>query len=377
MRATAQDMDASAIMGINVNRTISFTFLIAGSLAGAAGLVYALAETTVRFDQGFQLGLIAFTSAVLGGIGNLPGAVLGAVLIGMIQACNEGFTWYAPGIGLDAVDRLLDPDPDPRLPSRRPARRTDTGRRVMAAVPRPGGAAEPAAGAVARAAADRALGDRRRLRARARDRALVPRSLARLRRRRRDDRHLAAEAAAGSVASGGRGRDRRSLRDRLGRRVDERVDRDLARDRVRALLDPRLLPPLGAARPRAADRDRLPVLRRPHVHDPGLRLFPGRRHGRGDHRVRDDGVRPEHRGRLRRPARPRLRRLLRDRRLHRGLVHLGAVRGPEMPDARRQRRQLLGRSRAEAELRPRRDRRPARHGRLPCLGLAAARCSPG
>jgi len=97
MRATAQDMDASAIMGIDVNRTISFTFLIAGALAGAAGLVYALVETTVRFDQGFQLGLIAFTAAVLGGIGNLPGAVLGAILIGLIQACNEGFTWYAPG----------------------------------------------------------------------------------------------------------------------------------------------------------------------------------------------------------------------------------------------------------------------------------------
>ena len=97
MRATAQDMDASAIMGINVNRTISFTFLIAGALAGAAGLVYALAETTVRYDQGFTLGLIAFTSAVLGGIGNLPGAVLGAILIGLIQAFNEGLSWHAPG----------------------------------------------------------------------------------------------------------------------------------------------------------------------------------------------------------------------------------------------------------------------------------------
>ena len=74
MRATAQDKDAAAIMGINVNRTISFTFLIAGSLAGAAGLCYSLYVTTVRFDQGFQLGLIAFTAAVLGGIGNLPGA---------------------------------------------------------------------------------------------------------------------------------------------------------------------------------------------------------------------------------------------------------------------------------------------------------------
>jgi branched-chain amino acid transport system permease protein len=97
MRATAQDMDASAIMGINVNRTISFTFLLAGALAGAAGLVYALAEGSVRFDQGFQLGLIAFTAAVFGGIGNLPGAVLGAVLIGLIQAYNEGLSWHAPG----------------------------------------------------------------------------------------------------------------------------------------------------------------------------------------------------------------------------------------------------------------------------------------
>ena len=97
MRATAQDMDASAIMGINVDRTISFTFALAGALAGAAGLVYALAQTTVRYDQGFTLGLIAFTAAVLGGIGNLPGAVLGALLIGLIQAFNEGLGWHAPG----------------------------------------------------------------------------------------------------------------------------------------------------------------------------------------------------------------------------------------------------------------------------------------
>ncbi len=97
MRATAQDMDASAIMGINVNRTISFTFLLAGALAGAAGLVYALSQTVIRYDQGFTLGLIAFTAAVLGGIGNLPGAVLGALLIGLIQAFNEGLGWHAPG----------------------------------------------------------------------------------------------------------------------------------------------------------------------------------------------------------------------------------------------------------------------------------------
>ena len=97
MRATAQDRDAAAMMGINVNRTISFTFLIAGALAGAGGLLYALYFGQVRYDTGFQLGLIAFTAAVLGGIGNLPGAVLGALCIGFIQAFNEGLRWHSPG----------------------------------------------------------------------------------------------------------------------------------------------------------------------------------------------------------------------------------------------------------------------------------------
>jgi branched-chain amino acid transport system permease protein len=97
MRATAQDKDAAAMMGIDVNRTISFTFLIAGALAGAAGVVYAYYFTNVTFDTGFRLGLIAFTAAVLGGIGNLPGAVLGALLIGLIQAFNEGLAWHSPG----------------------------------------------------------------------------------------------------------------------------------------------------------------------------------------------------------------------------------------------------------------------------------------
>ena len=96
MRAVAQDPEASAMMGINVNRTISITFAIAGALAGAAGLVYLL-QFNMRYDTGFELGLIAFTAAVLGGIGNLSGAVLGALVIGFIQAFNEGLTWYTPG----------------------------------------------------------------------------------------------------------------------------------------------------------------------------------------------------------------------------------------------------------------------------------------
>jgi branched-chain amino acid transport system permease protein len=89
MRAVAQDMEASAMMGIDVNRTISVTFVLAGALAAAAGLVYLL-QFNIRYDTGFELGLIAFTAAVLGGIGNLSGAVLGAMLIGMVQAFNEG-----------------------------------------------------------------------------------------------------------------------------------------------------------------------------------------------------------------------------------------------------------------------------------------------
>jgi branched-chain amino acid transport system permease protein len=97
MRAVAQDKDAAAMMGIDVNRTISFTFLIAGLLAGFAGVLYALFVTNVQFDTGFRLGLFAFTAAVLGGIGNLPGAVLGAVCIGLVEQFNNGLTWHTPG----------------------------------------------------------------------------------------------------------------------------------------------------------------------------------------------------------------------------------------------------------------------------------------
>ncbi len=96
MRATAQDQDAAAMMGINVNRTISFTFLLAGALAGVAGVLYLL-QFQMRYDTGFELGLIAFTAAVLGGIGNLLGATLGGLIIGFIQAFNEGLSIWVLG----------------------------------------------------------------------------------------------------------------------------------------------------------------------------------------------------------------------------------------------------------------------------------------
>ncbi|HZE06019.1 MAG TPA: branched-chain amino acid ABC transporter permease [Solirubrobacteraceae bacterium] len=89
MRATAQDPEAARLMGINVNQTISVTFLLGGALAGAAGLVYALFETNVWYFQGFKAGLFAFTAAVMGGIGNIRGAVIGGLIIGVIQALAD------------------------------------------------------------------------------------------------------------------------------------------------------------------------------------------------------------------------------------------------------------------------------------------------
>jgi branched-chain amino acid transport system permease protein len=91
MRATAQDREASGLMGIDVNRTISLTFLIAGALAGAAGLVVALYYGQTFFQYGLQFGLLSFTAAVLGGIGNLTGATLGAMVIGLIAALSDRF----------------------------------------------------------------------------------------------------------------------------------------------------------------------------------------------------------------------------------------------------------------------------------------------
>jgi branched-chain amino acid transport system permease protein len=89
MRATAQDPDAARLMGINVDRTISLTFLLGGLMAGAAGMIYALYNGTIQFNQGFTAGLIAFTAAVMGGIGNLKGAVVGGLIIGVIQSISD------------------------------------------------------------------------------------------------------------------------------------------------------------------------------------------------------------------------------------------------------------------------------------------------
>ena len=91
MRATAQDPDTAGLMGINVDRTIAITFVIAGALAGAAGLVQILYNNTTVWNLGFRFGLNSFTSAVLGGIGNLQGAVLGGLILGLINAFSDRY----------------------------------------------------------------------------------------------------------------------------------------------------------------------------------------------------------------------------------------------------------------------------------------------
>jgi branched-chain amino acid transport system permease protein len=84
MRATAQDRNAALLCGINVNRTISATFFIGSALAAAGAIVYSINYNLIQWNLGYRLGIIAFTAAVLGGIGNIVGAGIGGFLIGII-----------------------------------------------------------------------------------------------------------------------------------------------------------------------------------------------------------------------------------------------------------------------------------------------------
>jgi branched-chain amino acid transport system permease protein len=91
MRATAQNPTAARLMGINTDRVIAVTFVIGGALAGFGSVVYGLTVNTVYYQMGFQNGLYAFTAAVLGGIGNIPGAVLGGLLIGLVRSLGSAY----------------------------------------------------------------------------------------------------------------------------------------------------------------------------------------------------------------------------------------------------------------------------------------------
>jgi branched-chain amino acid transport system permease protein len=91
MRATAQDREAAQLMGIDINRTIAATFFIGAALAGAGGIVFGLYYNSINFQLGFSAGLFAFTAAVFGGIGNIQGAALGGLIIGLVRAFSDGY----------------------------------------------------------------------------------------------------------------------------------------------------------------------------------------------------------------------------------------------------------------------------------------------
>ena len=91
MRAVAQNQTAAQLMGIDVNRTIGWTFALGGALAGVASVTYALYNNTVFFQMGYRVGIDSFTAAVLGGIGSLPGALLGGLLIGLVRAMSDQY----------------------------------------------------------------------------------------------------------------------------------------------------------------------------------------------------------------------------------------------------------------------------------------------
>ena len=91
MRATSQNPEVAGLMGVNVNTVISITFVIGSALAAVAGIMVAAYYGIAHYFMGFMLGLKAFTAAVLGGIGNLAGAVLGGLLLGMIESLGAGY----------------------------------------------------------------------------------------------------------------------------------------------------------------------------------------------------------------------------------------------------------------------------------------------
>ena len=91
MRATAQDPLAARLMGIPVDRVIATTFAIGSGLAGVGGALFGVYYSTINFHDGYLVGLKAFTAAVLGGIGNLPGAMLGGLLLGLLEGLGAGY----------------------------------------------------------------------------------------------------------------------------------------------------------------------------------------------------------------------------------------------------------------------------------------------
>jgi branched-chain amino acid transport system permease protein len=106
IRAVSEDQEASSLMGISIDRMIVTTFFIGGMSAGAAGVLYALMFKQVHFFMGFIPGIKAFTAAVLGGIGNIPGAMLGGIFLGLVE--SVGPSLFLDGLGIAAPYQLKD-----------------------------------------------------------------------------------------------------------------------------------------------------------------------------------------------------------------------------------------------------------------------------
>jgi branched-chain amino acid transport system permease protein len=106
MRAVSEDKDVAALMGIDVDRVIVITFAVGAALAGAAGILYAMLYRQVNFFMGFYPGLKAFTAAVLGGIGSVPGAALGGLALGMFESIAPNL--FLEGLGIPGANQLKD-----------------------------------------------------------------------------------------------------------------------------------------------------------------------------------------------------------------------------------------------------------------------------
>jgi branched-chain amino acid transport system permease protein len=106
IRAVSEDQEAAHLMGIDVDKMISTTFIIGGMAAGAAGVLYAIMFKQVHFFMGFIPGIKAFTAAVLGGIGNIPGAMLGGIFLGIIESIGPSL--FLDGLGIVAPYQLKD-----------------------------------------------------------------------------------------------------------------------------------------------------------------------------------------------------------------------------------------------------------------------------
>src|SRR6185437_9060426 len=106
MRAVSEDADAAALMGVDVNKVVVFTFVLGGAMAGVAGVFYAFVFKQVYFFMGFTPGIKAFGAAVLGGIGSVPGAMLGGIFLGLVESVGPAL--FLDGIGIRAPYQLRD-----------------------------------------------------------------------------------------------------------------------------------------------------------------------------------------------------------------------------------------------------------------------------